>query len=139
MGSRRKARIIAFQSLYRFDVGKPPIEDLFDYFWLNKEQQKKFDQDTIDFSRLLIAGTMENLEFIDNVIKKQLEHWDFKRLARVDLSLLRIAVYSLFFQKDIPVTVTIDEAIDIAKKYGTDDSYRFINGMLDGIRKKYKL
>ena len=92
-------------------------------------------EEAIDFARLLITGTINNLDVIDRVIRNQLENWDFTRLARVDLAILRIAVYCLLYQQNIPITVTIDEAIDISKDFGSDESYRFINGVLDGIRK----
>lgn len=93
------------------------------------------NQESIDFARLIAAGTIQNLAKIDEQIKIQLEHWDFSRLNKVDQAILRMGVYSLLFQKDIPASVTIDEAVDISKEYGTDESYRFINGVLDGIRK----
>ena len=93
------------------------------------------NQESIDFARLIAWGTIQNLTEIDEQIKTQLEHWDFSRLNKVDQALLRIGVYSLLFQKDIPASVTIDEAVDISKEYGTDESYRFVNGVLDGIRK----
>ena len=83
----------------------------------------------------MITGTIENQADIDRAISEHLEHWDFSRLARVDLAILRISVYCLLYQANIPPTVTIDEAIDIAKEFGSDDSYRFVNGVLDGIRK----
>lgn len=95
--------------------------------------------ETLAFARLLIQGAVENLGSIDETIKGQLENWDFSRLNRVDLALLRMSVYCLMFQHDIPATVTIDEAVDISKTYGTADSYRFVNGVLDGIRKKLLL
>jgi N utilization substance protein B len=84
----------------------------------------------------LIQGTLAQLGEIDRHISDQLENWDFNRLARVDCAILRMSVYCLLFQKDIPVSVTIDEAIHIAKEYGSDDSYKFINGVLDAIAKK---
>ena len=95
--------------------------------------------DTVAFARLLIQGALENLARIDETIKGQLENWDFTRLNRVDLALLRMSVYCLLFQQDIPASVTIDEAVDISKTYGTADSYRFVNGVLDGVRKKLLL
>ncbi len=95
----------------------------------------KHSTEAVDFARLLVTGTISNLGAIDRAIKSQLENWDFTRLARVDLAILRIAVYCLLYQQDIPITVTIDEAIDISKDFGSDESYRFINGVLDGVRK----
>ena len=138
MGTRRKGRIIAFQTLYRFECTGESLEDVLDFSWIDKELYSKLGDDSLDFARLLITGTTGNLQQVDESIKRQLEHWDFSRIARVDLAILRVGVYCLLFQKDIPFTVTIDEAISISKEYGTEDSYRFINGILDSILKKKK-
>ncbi|MHA1939074.1 MAG: transcription antitermination factor NusB [Candidatus Thorarchaeota archaeon] len=139
MGARRKGRILAFQSLYSFELcetAKPSqINDILDFPWMDTGGMSKFNQESIDFGRLIARGTIENLSAVDRYIKSQLEHWDFSRLNKVDQAILRISVYSLLFQKDIPASVTIDEAVDISKEFGTDESYRFINGVLDGIRK----
>ena len=136
MGGRRRGRIIAVQSLYRHDLSGAGLEELFDFSWLDGERAATLADETADFARLLIKGTLENLEAVDAAVRRHLEHWDFSRLQRVDLALLRVSVYCLLFQPDIPPSVTIDEAIDIAKEFGTDDSYRFINGVLDGVRKQ---
>jgi N utilization substance protein B len=135
MGARRKARIIAFQSLYRHDISGAGESDLLDFSWLDADRRSKTSEETLTFARLLIQGTLERLPDVDAVIKKHLENWDFSRLSRVDLALLRVSVYCLMYQKDIPPTVTIDEAVDISKNFGTEDSYRFVNGVLDGVRK----
>jgi N utilization substance protein B len=135
MGARRKARIIAFQSLYRHDISGAGVSELLDFSWLDADRRSKTPEETLVFARLLIQGTLERLLEVDAVIKKHLENWDFSRLSRVDLALLRVSVYCLMFQKDIPPTVTIDEAVDISKNFGTEDSYRFVNGVLDGVRK----
>jgi N utilization substance protein B len=139
LGGRRKARIIAFQSLYRYDLSGARLEDLFDFSWMNSEKSESASSDTLAFARLLIKGALENLPQIDETIRGQLENWDFTRLNRVDLALLRMSVYCLLHQPEIPPTVTIDEAVDISKTYGTADSYRFVNGVLDGVRKKLLL
>ena len=139
MGARRKARIIAFQSLYRHDLSGAGLQDLFDFSWMDAEKTGAAAADTLAFARLLIRGAVENIDQIDETIKGQLENWDFTRLNRVDLALLRMSVYCLLFQQDIPASVTIDEAVDISKTYGTADSYRFVNGVLDGVRKKLLL
>jgi N utilization substance protein B len=136
MGSRRKARIVAFQTIYSWDFSRSPLGDLLEFYWLDDEKKKSIGSETLDFARLLVSGTIENIEYIDETIKQHLKNWDFSRLSRVDLALLRMSVYSLLYQREIPESVTIDEAIDIGKEFGTDDSYRFINGVLDGIRKK---
>jgi N utilization substance protein B len=137
MGARRKGRIIAFQSLYRYDLSGACVEELFDFSWLDGDKAQKLGSETVGFAQFLIQGAIENLSQIDNVISGQLENWDFTRLNRVDLAILRMSVFCLLYQKDIPPTVTIDEAVDISKTFGTSDSYRFVNGVLDGVRKKY--
>jgi N utilization substance protein B len=139
MGARRKGRIIAFQSLYRHDLSGASLPELFDFSWLQSDRAGLPPEETLLFARLLIQGALENLPRIDEVIKGQLENWDFSRLNKVDLALLRMSVYCLLFQPEIPPTVTIDEAVDISKTYGTADSYRFVNGVLDGVRKKLNL
>jgi len=139
MGSRRKARVLAFQALYAWEFNRVPLEDLTGFSWLDKDYKLSFKQDTIDFARILVAGVLENIEYIDQEIRTHLDHWDFNRLSKVELAILRMGVFSLFFQKEIPISVTIDEAIDISKDFGGEDSYRFINGVLDGIRKSSQL
>jgi len=140
MGVRRKGRILAFQTLYAYELCSPgarsaPAEQHLDFPWIDESSRDKINPESMDFARLIAGGTIQNLTEIDEQIKIQLEHWDFSRLNKVDQAILRMGVYSLLFQKDIPASVTIDEAVDISKEYGTDESYRFINGVLDGIRK----
>ena len=108
---------------------------MLDFAWIDPDRYARLQEDSLDFARLLVSGTVENLAEVDRVIKMRLEHWDFDRLARVDLAILRISVYCLLLQPSIPPSVTIDEAIDIAKEFGSDESYRFINGVLDGVKK----
>jgi len=136
MGIRRKGRILAFQALFAHELSGMGLAELQDFSWLDPQDLERIREESRDFARLLVAGTLEKLADVDSTIVRQLEHWDFSRLNKVDLAILRISAYCLLFQTDIPSSVTIDEAIDIAKEFGTDDSYRFINGVLDGIRKQ---
>ena len=133
MASRRKARILAFQALYAWDSSAGKAEGLLDFDWLDEEKRGNLDDEVSAFARLLIAGTLECIETVDEAIRSHLQNWTFERLKKVDLAVLRIGTYSLLFQRDIPPQITIDEAIEIAKEYGSEDSYRFINGVLDGI------
>jgi N utilization substance protein B len=110
------------------------LKDLLEFSWLEGDKRETLGG-TVDFSRLLISGTVENCNAVDDMIKKHLVNWDFSRLNLVDRALLRLSVYELLFQNTVPPSVVIDEAIDISREYGTDDSYRFINGVLDGVRK----
>jgi N utilization substance protein B len=132
LGSRRSARIIALQTLYQIDMSGVHRDEILAFDWLDK----KYDDATIDFARRLVQGTINDLRKIDDHIKRQLEHWDLDRVSYVDRAILRFSTYSLFSQNDVPDTVIINEAIDIAKIFGSDDSYRFVNGVLDGIRKE---
>jgi len=155
MGSRRKGRILAFQALYSWDAGQDrktsvkedstkensikqnssPAdlvpEGLLDFSWASQVP----DEEMTAFSRLLVTGTIENIAAVDEMIQKHLDNWELKRLNKVDLAIMRMSVYTLMFQNDLPPSIIIDEAIDISKEYGTDDSFRFVNGVLDGIRK----
>jgi N utilization substance protein B len=132
MASRRKGRILAFQALYCWEAAKPPPAELLQFAWLG---DKALDRNLSDFSRLLALGTIENIEVVDKMIRAHLKNWDFSRLNRVDLAILRLSVYTLMFQTDIAPSITINEAIGISKEFGSDDSYRFVNGVLDSIRK----
>ncbi|MDR2375360.1 MAG: transcription antitermination factor NusB [Treponema sp.] len=110
-------------------------KELLEFSWLENEKRAALDEDISGFSRLLIAGTIENITGIDRMIRTHLENWDFSRLNRVDLAILRISTYTLMFQTDVAPSIVINEAIGISKEFGTDDSYRFINGVLDSIRR----
>lgn len=133
--ARRKSRIIAFQALYSWDVNNISLEELLEFAWIDEQMQKKLGDENLNFCRMLISGTIENIEKIDETIKSHLNNWDFSRLNKVDLAVLRISVYPLLFQQDMPSTIIIDEAVDISKEYGSDDSFKFINAILDSIKK----
>jgi transcription antitermination protein NusB len=134
VASRRKGRILAFQALYCWESTHIPVDELMTFSWLGSEKQAALDETVAGFSRLLITGTIENIRAIDEVIKKHLQHWDFSRLNRVDLAILRMSVYTLMYQDEIAPSIVIDEAIGISREFGTDDSFRFVNGVLDGIK-----
>lgn len=135
MASRRKGRILAFQALYCWEANRLPIDELVGFSWLENEKREALDEDIAVFSRLLISGTIENIKAIDGMIKKHLQNWDIARLNRVDLAIIRMSAYTLMFQHDIAPSIVIDEAIGISKEFGADDSFRFINGVLDSIRR----
>jgi N utilization substance protein B len=136
MGSRRQARILAFQSLFSQDLNPQSLDKLLALGWMESQEQTDLEPDVLFFTRFLISGTLEHWEEINTVIEGLLRNWDFNRVGKVDLCILRISVFQMLFVRDIPVKVVIDEAIDIAKRFASDDSYRFINGVLDGLRKE---
>lgn len=139
MSSRRKARILAFQALYAWNTSRISLEELLAFSWVEQEKLQKLDTENRLFAAYLIKGTIENIELIDKTIQEHLKHWLIDRVQKVDLALLRISTYTLMFQSDIPYQIVIDEAIEIAKEYGTDESYRFVNGVLDSIRKSLQV
>jgi N utilization substance protein B len=135
MASRRKGRILAFQALFCWELNRLPVEELMDFSWLENDKRENLDPQMACFSRALIAGTIENIKAVDRMIRSHLQNWAFSRLNRVDLAVLRMSVYTLMFQREMSPLIVINEAIGIAKEFGTDDSYRFINGVLDAVRK----
>lgn len=135
MASRRKGRIAAFQALYALECGAQQ-EDL-EFDWAFSEDEEK--PEWVIFAKLLFEGAVSSRESIDSMIESNLEHWNISRLRKVDLAILRLSVYALMYQTSIPAKVTIDEAIHIAKEYGTDESYRFINGVLDAVYHKIQV
>ena len=138
MGKRRKAREFAMQILFQLDIRGvlhgDDFKELIDMFW----QDTPCKQEIKDFSENLVFGTIQHLNEIDKYIIKYAENWELSRMASVDRNILRYATYELLYLQDIPMKVTINEAIDIAKEYGTDDSAKFINGLLDKIAKNAK-
>ena len=134
--SRRKAREIALQALFQFDFTKNDDENLIEM--LIKET-KGLNQQSILFTREIIKGTIANLEAIDATIKTVSNDWKIERMAAVDRNIVRMAVYELKFNsEDTAPKIIINEAIEIAKIFGSDESSRFVNGILGALLKKDK-
>ena len=133
MGSRRKARECALQLLYQIDVGGGKVSDALETYWLSQEP----DEDVREFANFLVDGVVKNLSDIDNLISSFSTNWKVSRMASIDKNILRLAVYELTRCPDIPVKVTINEAVEIAKNYGTEESGAFVNGILDNVAKKH--
>ncbi len=131
MSQRRKSRIISFQALYMFEVAEYNLEKIISLDWVTDEK----DETIINFSKVIINGTIEHLELVDSIIKKYSKNWKFNRIDVIDKSILRVSIFSLLFLKEIPAAVTIDEAIEITKIYGGNNSPVFINGVLDAVNK----
>ncbi|MEO8382651.1 MAG: transcription antitermination factor NusB [Acidobacteriota bacterium] len=135
MGARRKARELALQMLFQFDMSGNPTDQIIDTF----EELQKSKPNTREFATRIFRGTIDHLEQLDEMIQAQAENWRLSRMAGVDRNIIRMSVYEFLHEDDTPKLVIIDEAIEIAKKYGTDKSPQFINGILDGILKRYNL
>ncbi|MEO0091460.1 MAG: transcription antitermination factor NusB [candidate division WOR-3 bacterium] len=131
MTQRRRARESAVEVLYRYDIVNEPIEKTTEEI----KNRKQFSPQGYGYFQNLVKTTIQNLSTIDEIIKKHLKRWSFSRLALIDRAILRVASGELIYFPEVPYKVVINEAIEIAKKYGTDDSARFINGILDAIYK----
>jgi len=133
MGKRRRARELAMEALYRIEIAEDSpesvLEDLF--------SANPVDPETRAFAQSLVLETVGNQGEIDRLISETAKNWDLERIAIIDKNILRFAIAELFYFADIPMKVTIDEAIEIAKKYSTPDSSRFVNGILDRIAKSH--
>lgn len=114
MGHRRKAREYALQGLYMYDITKTGLDDILELAWTEKE----VPDDIRDFSRELIKGAIDNLTEIDNLIEKHSKNWKIERIDNVEKSILRISIYAMLHLKDVPVVVTINEAIELGKIFG---------------------
>ena len=132
MGSRRKAREYALQMLFQWDVTKDSIDQIISTFWENQDELPA----TMDFANALARRTIEHVERIDALIQRHAEHWRLDRMAIVDRNLLRLATQEFLYEMETPKTVVINEAIDIARRFSTQESPQFINGILDSIRKE---
>jgi len=132
MGTRRQSRELALQLLYQCEHSRVDLETMQQDF----ESWQKADAAVRSFADELIRGTLENRDEIDGYLEKQTAHWKLERLAVVDRNILRLAMFELLFSKDTPPAVVIDEAIEIAKKFGAEESAAFVNGVLDGFLKK---
>ncbi len=132
MGTRRQAREWAVQMLFQLDFNPPEkLEDLFDNFW----QDEKPEEDIRDFAIRLVTGVWENRTEINKILAESAEHWDVSRMGVVDRNVMRMAIYELLHCNDIPPVVSINEAVDIAKYFSSSESGRFVNGILDRVRK----
>jgi len=127
---RRRSREYALQLLFQLELaGNKLNESVLSEFWEDNDE----DQEVKDFTHAIVRTTLANLEHIDATIRKAAEHWSIERMASIDRNILRAATYELLYRSDIPSSVVINEALEIAKKYSTEDSAPFINGLLDKI------
>ncbi|MFA5164370.1 MAG: transcription antitermination factor NusB [Candidatus Omnitrophota bacterium] len=132
MRKRTQARECALQILYQSDIRKEQPEKLFLDFWRDNE----VGAEVSDFASSLVLGTLKNMKKIDETITSYASNWKLNRMAVIDRNVLRLATYELLFCDDIPQKVSINEAVDLAKKFGDTESGKFVNGILDKISKE---
>ena len=155
MGKRREARERAVQFLFQYEVNVPEnLDEALNQFWDSQRmaviaqekgratwgEQIELPPPTTEeaamrlFADPLIRGTIEHRDEIDQMIQKAAKNWDLRRIATVDRNILRLAIYEMLYRQDIPPIVSINEAVDIAKRFSTEDSGKFVNGILDKVK-----
>ena len=159
-GKRRMAREMAVQMLYQSDLGGSPLPNIFNTFDLSEylareaaqegrknlpaaedreehSRRRKRVDEAFHYAQALVRGTVDNQERIDGLIRGQADNWRLERMPAVDRNILRLAVYEMLHERETPKLVVLDEAIELAKKFGSEQSGRFVNGLLDGLLKQH--
>ncbi len=134
MRKRTKAREAALQVLYQLEITQESWEKAVPLYW----ESHPADAAIQEFSNQLVGGTVKHLREIDEWIIKSADNWDIIRMATVDRNILRLAAYELLYQTEVPPKVAINEAVELAKKYGDTESSKFVNGILDKIHKEHQ-
>jgi N utilization substance protein B len=149
MSRRHRAREMALQMLYQGDLGGTAPAEVFEDFVPEEYARRGAaarlaggDEDDeeakiLEHARTLVDGTIGHLEEVDTLITSQADNWRLERMPGVDRNILRLAVFEFLYQSDVPKLVVIDEAIELAKRYGSENSSSFVNGLLDGLLKKH--
>ena len=130
---RRKARELALRMLYQMETNSEDTERALARYC----ESFPYQQDIMDYTRGLLSGIEEERDTIDEHIKSASDNWKLDRITYVDSNILRIGIYEMLFAEDVPPKVAIDEAIELAKKYGSEDSREFINGVLDRVLRDF--
>ena len=130
MGRRRQSRETALQLLYALDITRADVREVLRAGWT----EKMLSPEIRDFTTTLVTGVLEHRDEIDAFIQECSTNWSLERIGLVERNILRFAIYELCFLPDIPPNVTINEAVEVAKKYGTEEAPAFINGILDRVK-----
>lgn len=131
---KRRARERALQVLFQIESTGDDWRESLELFWL----ERPAPQAVRKYTDSLVAGTVENMDRIDAVIRKATDKWALERIGRAERNILRFATQEMLFMPEIPTKVAINEAIEVAKKYGTDESGGFVNGVLDAVRQMFE-
>lgn len=133
MGRRRKSRELAIQILYQIEMSGTDAEQGLQIFWENNPHSDTITQ----FTSHVVQGTLKHRKKIDKAIRETATNWAFTRITHVDRAILREAVFEIFYCPDIPYKVTLNEAIELGKKFGSEKSGAFLNGVLDNLRTRH--
>lgn len=132
MGKRRKARESALQILFQLEFNDIPVDEIIAQFW----KDKKASLEIREYAAWLVKGIISHQEEINDLIQSLSDHWRLTRMALIDRNILRTAVFELLYEENIAPAVVINEAIEIAKRYSSEEAAAFVNGILDAVRKK---
>lgn len=147
MRKRSRSRELALQLLYQLDLGEQPFDKVWEDFWEPRADMASTDgeKDALDldkkdpevraYARKLVEGVLATYQSVDQAIERCADNWELRRMAYLDRNLLRLAAYEMLHVPDVPVKVSINEAVELAKRYGEDDSSKFVNGVLDRLAK----
>lgn len=135
MGGRRLSREITLKILFQIDLANANMEEALIYAFENN----KFSEEIKEFVLLLVKGVVSNLSEIDKIIINYAKNWSLERITNIDRNILRVAIYEILYLDNVPKNVSINEAIELAKKYGTKSSFSFVNGVLSNIDKDDKI
>lgn len=136
MNSRHRAREAALQMLYQWEVGRVSMSDVRRTFWPLAEGGEDPDEDRRLFAVRLAEGVVASVTDLDPMIAEAAEHWRLERLNVLDRLILRLAIYELLHESETPAKVVINEALELARTFSGDDAVRFVNGVLDAVRRK---
>ncbi len=136
---------MAVQMLFQSDLGGSPLPQIFRNFDPSAQADDQRQRSAgghlaaaYDYGKALVTGTLAHRDEIDGLIREQAEHWRLERMPVVDRNILRLAVYEFLYETDVPKLVVLDEAIELAKRFGSEQSGRFVNGLLDGLLKRHE-
>lgn len=135
MGGRRLSREMTLKVLFQIDLANANMEEALKYAFENN----KFSEEIKEFVLLLVKGVVSNLSEIDKIIINYAKNWSLERITNIDRNILRVAIYEILYLDNVPKNVSINEAVELAKKYGTKSSFSFVNGVLGKIDKDVKI
>ena len=135
MRKRTLSREFALQVLYQIDITGDPFEAALANFW-QEHQEESIDAQIRDFANELVRGVFTNLSPIDNKISQFAENWQLERMAVVDRNIMRLSCFELIYKQDIPPKVSINEAVELAKKYSGKEAGKFVNAILDKVKQE---
>lgn len=132
---RHRGRQAALQMLYQWEVGRVPIDEVCERFWVEAPLDEPAEEEVRAFATSLAGGVVAHVSEVDPLITEAADHWRIERMHVMDRLILRLAVYEFLFEMETPGKVIINEALELARTFSADDSIRFINGILDAIRR----